>query len=134
MLTKEDALEFGEVIRSFHEGRAVIGQCPGARLPVPVYETAFALARLFEQGGSSERVRITIVSPEPPGLQFSDGDVARTLRSALDEHFIEYLPDFPINKVTSTSVITSNGHFINYNLVMLIPPFCGPSAVTGGHH
>jgi sulfide:quinone oxidoreductase len=131
LLTKEDALEFGEVIRSFNEGRAVIGQCPGARLPVPVYETAFALARLFEQGRGSEHVRITIVSPEPPGLQFGDADMARALRSALDEHFIEYLPDFPINKVTSTSVMTSNGHAINYNLSMLIPPFRGPSAVTG---
>lgn len=131
LLTKEDALEFGEVIRSFQEGRAVIGQCPGAHLPVPVYETAFALARLFEERRSSEHVRITIVSPEPPGLQFGDGDVARALRSALDQHFIEYLPDFPIDRVTSTAVMTSNGHTMNYNLLMLIPPFRGPSAVMG---
>ena len=131
LLTVDGALKFGEALRNFKEGRAVVGQCPGARLPVPVYETAFALARLFEERGQGERVRITIVSPDPPGLQFGDGDVARAMRTALDEHYIEYLPDFPIEKVTPGSVLTSNGHAINYGLLMLLPPFRGPSAVLG---
>ena len=30
LLTVEGALEFGEIVKGFHEGRAVIGQCPGA--------------------------------------------------------------------------------------------------------
>jgi sulfide:quinone oxidoreductase len=131
LLTVEGALKFGEALRDFHEGRAVIGQCQGARLPVPVYETAFALARLAAERGEKERVRITIVSPDPPGLQFGDADVARALRTALDEHYIEYLPDFPIEKVTPGAVLTSNGHAINYGLLMLLPPFRGPGAVTG---
>jgi len=131
LLTVEGALKFGEALREFHEGRAVIGQCPGARLPVPVYETAFALARLLAPGGQGERVRITIVSPDPPGLQFDDLNMARTLRTALDEHYIEYLPDFPIDTVTPEAVSTSNGHAINYSLLMLLPPFRGPGAVTG---
>lgn len=131
LLTVDGALKFGEALRHFHEGRAVVGQCPDARLPVPVYETAFALARLFEERGERERVRITIVSPDPPGLQFGDGDVARALRTALDEHYIEYLPAFPIEKVTPGAVLTSNGHAINYALLMLLPPFRGPSAVMG---
>ncbi len=131
LLTVEGALKFGEALRDFHEGRAVIGQCPGARLPVPVYETAFALARLLAPGGLGERVRITIVSPDPPGLQFDDLNMARALRTALDEHYIEYLPDFPIDTVTSEAVSTSNGHAINYSLLMLLPPFRGPGAVTG---
>jgi sulfide:quinone oxidoreductase len=96
-----------------------------------VYETAFALARLFEERGEGERVRITIVSPDPPGVQFGDADVARALRTSLDEHYIEYLPDFPIEKVTAGAVLTSNGHAINYGLLMLLPPFRGPSAVIG---
>jgi sulfide:quinone oxidoreductase len=131
LLTVEDALEFGEALRAFHDGRAVIGQCSGANLPVPVYETAFALARLFEERGEGERVRITIVSPDPPGFQFGDADIARALRTSLDEHYIEYLPDFPIEKVTAGAVLTSNGHAINYGLLMLLPPFRGPSAVIG---
>jgi NADPH-dependent 2,4-dienoyl-CoA reductase/sulfur reductase-like enzyme len=100
LLTVEGALQFGAALQNFHEGRAIVGQCPLARLPVPVYETAFALSRMFERRGERERVRITIVGPDPPGLQFGDGQVARALRTALDEHYIEYLPDFPINKVT----------------------------------
>jgi sulfide:quinone oxidoreductase len=131
LLTVDGALKFGETLRNFHEGRAVVGQCAGTRLPVPVYETAFALSRLFEERGEVERVRITIVSPDPPGLQFGDGDVARAMRTALDEHYIEYLPDFPIEKVTPGSVLTSNSHAINYGLLMLLPPFRGPSAVLG---
>jgi sulfide:quinone oxidoreductase len=131
ILTVDGALKFGETLRNFHDGRAVVGQCAGARLPVPVYETAFALSRLFEKRGEAERVRITIVSPDPPGLQFGDGDMARAMRTALDDHYIEYLPDFPIEKVTSGSVLTSNGHSINYGLLMLLPPFRGPSAVMG---
>jgi sulfide:quinone oxidoreductase len=131
LLTVDAALKFGEVLRTFEQGRAVIGQCPGSRLPVPVYETAFALARLLDKRGGRERVKITIVSPDPPGFQFGDGDVARALRTALDEHYIEYLPDFPIERVTPGSVITSNGHAINFALLVLLPPFRGPSAVRG---
>ena len=131
LLTMDGAFKFGEALRQFHEGRAVVGQCPGARLPIPVYETAFALSRLFEERGERERVKITIVSPDPPGLQFGDGDVARALRTALDDHYIEYLPDFPIETVTAGAVLTSNGHAINYALLMLVPPFRGASAVLG---
>lgn len=131
LLTVDGALEFGEIVKGFHEGRAVIGQCPGARLPVPVYETAFALARMLNQTEQSKPARITIVSPDSPNLQFGDLNIAPALRTALDEHFIEYLPDFPIERVTSSAVITSNGHALNYNLLMLIPPFRGPGAVTG---
>lgn len=131
LLTVEGTLEFGEALRTFNDGRAVIGQCPGARLPVPVYETAFALSRSLQERGERERARITIVSPDPPGFQFGDAQVARALRTALDEHNIEYLPDFPIDKVTPGTVLTSNGHAINYSLLMLLPPFSGPSSAIG---
>jgi sulfide:quinone oxidoreductase len=131
LLTVEGAVKFGEALQKFSEGRAVIGQCPGPRLPVPVYETAFALARLFEARGERERVRITIVSADPLALQFGDGDVARALRSALDDHDIEYLPDCPIETVSSGAILTSNGHAMNYGLLMLLPPFQGPGAVIG---
>lgn len=131
LLTPEGALRFGEAIRQFHEGRAVIGQCPGARLPVPVYEAAFALARWREEHGEKDRVKITVVSPDSAELEFGDADVGRALRKALNEHNIEYLPDFPVSKVTPGAVTTSNGHAINHSLLMLLPPFRGPGPVTG---
>jgi sulfide:quinone oxidoreductase len=131
LLTLEGALNFGEALGEFHEGRAVIGQCPEARLPVPVYETAFALARCSEERGEKDRVKITVVSPDTADVEFGDAEIARALRKALDEHHIEHLADFPIDTVTPGTVITSNGHAINYSLLMLLPPFRGPGAVRG---
>lgn len=130
ILTVEAAMKFGEAVRAFEGGRAVIGQCPGARLPVPVYEAAFALSRFLESKGKLEHSRITIVSPDPPGLAFGDAQFATALRSALDAHFIEFLPDFPIERITADAVLSSNGHALNYNLLMLLPPFRGSSAVS----
>src|SRR5215472_7986176 len=114
LLTMRGALKFGEAIRSFRDGHVLIGQCPGARLPVPVYEAAFALSRLLDERGERAKSKITIISPDPPGLQFSDGNVARALRRALDEHAIDYLPDFPIAKITPGAVSTSNGDVLNF--------------------
>jgi len=131
LLDVEGALKFGESIRDFKGGIAVIGQCPGARLPVPVYETAFALARRIAERGLKEKSRITLVSPESPRLQFGDLDMAVALRNALEEHSINYLPDFQIEQVTETSVVSSSTVSLDYNLLMLIPPFVGPSAVNG---
>ena len=99
-------------------------------MPAPVYETAFALARRLEEQGERDRVRITIVSPDAADLDFNP-DFANALRTSFDRHQIEYLPDFPIDTVTPEAVITSHGHAINYNLVMLVPPFRGPAPVTG---
>ena len=125
LLSVKAALDFGERVTSFKEGRAVFGQCPGARLPVPVYEAAFAFARLLEERGDRDRAVITIVSPDPPGYQLGDSGIARALRSSLDSHLIEFLPDFPITEVREGALFSATGRSINYRLLMLIPPFCG---------
>lgn len=130
LLNVEKALEFGKAVAGFHEGRVIIGQCPGARLPVPVYETAFALSRALEERGERERVKIIIVSPDRPGLQLDDCHVTGALSNALDDHHIAYLPDFPIDRVTPGAVFAGNGHAINFNLLMLLPPFLGSPAVS----
>ena len=130
LLNVDKALKFGKAIAAFHEGRAVIGQCPGSRLPVPVYETAFALSRLLEERGERERARITIVSPDPPGVQLGDFGITTALRNALDAHRIEFLPDFRINRITPGAVMSSNDHAINFNLLMLLPPFLGSPAAS----
>ena len=63
LLNVDKSIQFGKAVENFHEGRAVFGQCLGARLPIPVYESAFALANRLEQRGERERARITVVSP-----------------------------------------------------------------------
>lgn len=131
LLTVEGALEFGESIRKFERGRAVIGQCAGARLPVPVYETAFALSRYLREKGIREGVPITIISPDSPSYQLGDAEIARALRSALDEHYIEFLPDFVVSAVKPGVIVSTSGQSINYRLLMLLPPFQGASAASG---
>jgi NADH dehydrogenase FAD-containing subunit len=130
LLSVEKALRFGKAVAEFQEGRVVVGQCPGARLPVPVYETAFALSRLLKERGERERSRITIVSPDPPGLQLGDSNVTVALTKALAAHDIEFQPDFPIDRVSAGAVTTSNGHGINFKLLMLLPPFQGSAAAS----
>src|SRR6185503_3680521 len=77
LLSVKAALRFGEAVKDFRSGHAVIGSCLGARLEVPVYETAFALARRLREQGS--RARITVVSPDYPAEHPGGGDIARAV-------------------------------------------------------
>jgi sulfide:quinone oxidoreductase len=130
LLNLDKALKFGQAISNFHKGRAVIGQCAGTRLPVPVYETAFALARLLKERGERDQVRITVVSPGELTSEFEDLDAAIALEKAFAAHDIEFLPNFPIETVTQNSVSTRSGQAINHDLLMLLPPFRGSSAAS----
>jgi sulfide:quinone oxidoreductase len=127
LLTAEAALKFGEAVKKFRQGRAVVGYCHDARLAVPVYETAFALDRLLRERGDRQRVRITVVSPESLGSQLGGAEIASVLEDALDERGIESLAAFPINRVTDKEVWTGTGQSLAYDLLMLVPPFDGPS-------
>lgn len=128
LMNVDKAIQFGKAIEKFHEGRAVLGQCFGARLPVPVYETAFALARQLEKKGERERARITVVSPETLESELGDADGAVALKHALDAHEIEFLPHFRIQSLSQNSVTTNSGEVVNFDLLMLVPPFQGSSA------
>jgi NADH dehydrogenase FAD-containing subunit len=128
LLGVKAALKFGEAARDFHEGHAVVGSCPGARLDVPVYETAFALARQFAERGDS--ARITIISPQYPSEQPGGADLAHALRPTLAAHHIEHLVSFPIAEVTAKAVVSGDGREVEYDLLMLVPPFEGTSALA----
>jgi sulfide:quinone oxidoreductase len=127
LLTAGAALKFGEAIKGFHGGHAVIGYCENARLAVPVYETAFALDRLLRARGERDRARITVVSPDKHGGLLGGDAVASALRDALDERGIEFAPGFSVNRVTEKEVRTADGQRMDYDLLMLIPPFQGPN-------
>ncbi|HEX5705771.1 MAG TPA: FAD-dependent oxidoreductase [Pyrinomonadaceae bacterium] len=129
LLGVEAAERFGDAARKFRGGHAVIGSCPGARLDVPVYETAFALARQLEERG--DRARITVVSPSYPSAQPGGQDLARAVRPALEAHRIETLSDFPVSSVTAEAIVSEDGREVEYDLLMLVPPFEGTSALAG---
>lgn len=128
LLTVESALKFGEAIRTFNEGHAVLGHCAGARLAVPVYETAFALSRLLRERGVRDRTRITILHPEGPGERLEGHEIRGALRDALDAHNIAYWSDYQISRVTAEHMHTDDGPGLRYDLLMLVPPFRGPGA------
>lgn len=125
LLTVDKALKFGKAVAGFNRGQAVIGQCEGARLPVPVYETAFALSRSLEERGLRERVKITVVSPDPPGPMFGDGEISAALQNAFHTHGIRYIADFSANEISPGAIMTRSGLELNFNLLMLVPPFAG---------
>ena len=130
LLNVDKAIKFGKAVQKFHEGRAVFGQCPDARLPVAVYESAFALARLLEQKGRRESVRITVVTPNTLDSELADVEAAVALKKALDAQQIELLTNVSINSLTSEAAITATGEAIDFNLLMLVPPFRGSSAAS----
>jgi sulfide:quinone oxidoreductase len=130
LLDVDGALKFSEAIRSLNEGRIVIGQCPDARLPVPVYETAFALSKWLKENGDRNAVRITVVSPGTIESEFGDAKVAAFIHQSLVKEAIEFLPDFPISSIGKNVVSTTNGRDLSCNLSMLLPPFSGSSAMS----
>lgn len=130
VLTVDKAIKFGGAIKKFKEGRAVFGQCRGARLPVPVYESAFALARLLEEKGQRENVRITVVSPTTLEGDLGDAKAADSLAKAFAHRQIEFLPNLSIDSLTENSASTTAGEKINFNLLMLVPPFRGSPAAS----
>jgi len=133
LLNVDKAITFGKALSNFHEGRAVVGQCKGARLPVPVYETAFALARMLEDNGKREHVRITVATPDTLESELGDVGGATALRKALDARQIEVLSNFATDLVTQNAITTSNGQTVNFDLLMLLPPFQGsPTALYLG--
>lgn len=130
LLNVDKAISFGKAIKQFHEGRAVFGQCAGARLPVPVYESAFALARRLKEKGERDRVRITVVNPTTLEAEIGDIAAAAALKEALDASQIEFLPNVSIESLTQNSAITNTQDAIDFNLLMLVPPFRGSSAAS----
>ena len=130
LLNVDKAISFGKAVKQLHAGRVVFGQCLGARLPVPVYESAFALARTLEEKGERERVKITVVSPTTLESDLGDVTAAAAIKKALDAYQIEFLPNLRIESLMQDSAITKTGESINFNLLMLVPPFRGSSAAT----
>ena len=128
LLNVDKAITFGKAVADFRAGRVVLGQCFGARLPVPVYESAFALARLFDSKGKRDAIKITIVTPDTLEAELRDAGAAAVLKQTLENHQIELLTNFRIASVTQNSALTSIGEAIGFELLMLVPPFRGSSA------
>ncbi|MEQ1642659.1 MAG: FAD-dependent oxidoreductase [Pyrinomonadaceae bacterium] len=119
------AIKFGQAVRNFDRGRIIVGLCPGARLPVPVCETAFALAKMFEKQIAGGEIDLSVIFPESLQSSFGGASLHKELENAFARHHINVLYDIPISEITPEHLISSQDHKIEYDLLMLVPPFRG---------
>jgi sulfide:quinone oxidoreductase len=124
------AIRFGNAIKGFHEGAAVIGLCPHGDLPVPVCETAFALVDHLKKEGFELTTNVTVLFPESIESAFGGAHIGAQLKQTLERHNINVVTDFPIGRVEDGFIEGKEGQRINYELLMLIPPFKGQALVT----
>lgn len=125
ILGTKAAMKFSKAIDNFKEGNIVIGMSPGSRLPVAVCETAFALARQFDEKVKNGTINISVLFPGSLEEAFGGARLHDTLLAAFDRHMIHAHFDVPVSEVTKNEVLSSKKHRISYDLLMLIPPFRG---------
>lgn len=122
------AMKFQQAIENFQGGNIVVGMCPGARLPVPVCETAFALARKFENAIAEKRVGISVVFPETVEQAFGGANLRHDLESAFEKYGVDLVTNFPIDEISEKEIL-SGAETINHDLLMLVPPFQGQAII-----
>jgi sulfide:quinone oxidoreductase len=124
------ARRFSAAVTEFKEGTILLGLCPGARLPVPVCETAFALARRFAPEVKAGSIRIKVVFPGSLRDAFGGAMLHKELESAFERNGINVLYEVPITEALEGEVLSSSGHRIAYDLLMLVPPFRGQAILS----
>jgi sulfide:quinone oxidoreductase len=124
LLGVDAALKFQQAIENFQEGDIVVGMCPAARLPVPVCETAFALARKFENAVAGNRVRISVVFPDTVEKAFGGANLRHDLESAFEKYGINLVTNFPVSEIKENEIL-SGEQVLTHDLLMMIPPFQG---------
>ncbi|MCC7307286.1 MAG: FAD-dependent oxidoreductase [Acidobacteria bacterium] len=124
------AARFGKALGGFQAGTIVVGMCPSARLPVPVCETAFALARRFGPKLDDGTIKIKVIFPESLSAAFGGADLHKQLESAFAKYKISVLYDVPVTEITPSELISAQKHAIAYDLLMLVPPFRGQAILN----
>ncbi len=124
------AVKFGQAVKQFSEGTIVLGLCPSARLPVPVCEVAFALARRFAAKVNDGSVKIKVLFPGSLSSAFGGANLHQELEASFARHKIAVLYDIPVAEITANEVTSAARHRINFDLLMLVPPFRGQAILN----
>ncbi len=130
LLSIKAARKFGEAIDKFEKGKIVVGLSPQAFLPVPVCETAFALARKFDTEIERQEVSINVVFPETVEKAFGGANLHQKLEKVFAKHHINLITDFAVEEITAEAIISEKEQAINYDLLMLVPPFRGQAVIS----
>lgn len=118
------AAKFGLAASKFTGGKVVVGLTPDSRLPVPVCETAFAMAKRIKNG-SATLTEISVVFPESVQEAFGGADIHKKLTEAFKQHGIKLVENFPVSEVKSGRLISNDRREMAFDLLMLVPPFKG---------
>lgn len=125
LLNTRAALEFSEEVRTFKKGKIVVGLAPQAFLPVPVCEAAFGLARKFKKEIEENKITVSVVFPESIEEAFAGAKIHQELIKAFHRHDIFVVTEFPVREITQRELISEKDLKIEYDLLMLVPPFRG---------
>ena len=134
LLSIDAALKFKEAIASFESGAIVVGLCPGATLPVPVCESALALARRFHNEIESGKVSISVVVPATLDKAFEGSALFRDIEQEFDRAGVRLVSDFAVSDVSKSELKSVLGAKIRHDLLMLIPPFGGQLSLRSLGH
>ena len=130
LLGVKAALKFGEAVNAFKKGHILVGLAPNAFLPVPVCETAFALAKKFEREIAEKEISVSIVFPETVKIAFGGADLHEKLEHAFAKHHIQVITNFAVREVAEKAILADDGKKIEYDLLMLLPPFRGQGIIS----
>ncbi|MEZ5344626.1 MAG: FAD-dependent oxidoreductase [Pyrinomonadaceae bacterium] len=118
------AKRFRKAVDDFDHGNIVVALAPGAFLPVPVCETAFALANL-KKDSPMNPVRISVVFPDTVEEAFGGANIHKELQESFTKNGIELIENFPVESVLKKKLKAADGREIPFELLMMIPPFKG---------
>lgn len=125
LLGVNEALEFGEEVRNFKRGEIVVGFAPDSSLPVPVCETAFALANKFKSEIERKDISVAVIFPEHIKHAFGGAKLHFAIIEAFAKHHIKVVTKFAVRQINENELIGYENKSLRYDLLMLLPPFRG---------
>lgn len=118
--TYDGALALAKALDSFDEGRLVvhITDMP-IKCPVAPLEFAFLADAYFRQRGMRDRVELVYATPLPGA--FTKPVASARLGSMLDDRKITVEPDFLVERVDDTTLISYDEREVGFDLLVTVP-------------
>lgn len=127
--TYDGALALAKALDSFDEGRLVvhITDMP-IKCPVAPLEFAFLADAYFRQRGMRDRVELVYATPLPGA--FTKPVASARLGSMLDDRKITVEPDFLVERVDDTTLISYDEREVGFDLLVTVPLNVGADYVA----
>jgi len=127
--TYDGALALANALDSFDEGRLVvhITDMP-IKCPVAPLEFAFLADAYFRQRGMRDRVELVYATPLPGA--FTKPVASARLGSMLDDRKITVEPDFLVERVDDTTLVSYDEREVGFDLLVTVPLNMGADYVA----